>query len=179
MVYQECFRGEASLHCTPPTTWRIPASARSRAVLQRSLPHCVRVFRRVARGRHAMVYAIEEQELRVRKRLEVKSRRFERGILFRWMVRDDGDGRRAVRGRRAAWHMFAWLPAALLGAAAWGAEEVHTVPYVPSASSVGHAGDRSDREPVVAVSGEVSGGGGGRRGSASRDGSADAGRDAR
>ena len=87
-----------------------------------------------------MVYAIEEQELRVRKRLEVKSRRFERGILFRWMVRDDGDGRRAVRGRRAAWHMFAWLPAALLGAAAWCAEELHTVPYVPSASSEGHAG---------------------------------------
>ena len=36
--------------------------------------------------------------------------------------------------------MFAWLPAALLGMAAWGAEEAHTVPYVPSASSEGHAG---------------------------------------
>ena len=49
------------------------------------------------------------------------------------------------RGRGAAvvwsrWHMFAWLPAALLGMAAWGAEETHTVPYVPSASSEGHAG---------------------------------------
>ena len=103
-----------------------------------------------------MVYAIEEQELRVRKRLEVKSRRFERGILFRWMVRDDGDGRRAVRGRRAAWHMFAWLPAALLGAAAWCAEELHTVPYVPSASSEGHAGvvrieSRSSRSGEVRV----------------------------
>ena len=103
-----------------------------------------------------MVYAIEEQELRVRKRLEVKSRRFERGILFRWMVRDDGDGRRAVRGRRAAWHMFAWLPAALLGAAAWCAEEAHTVPYVPSASSEGHAGvvrieSRSSRSGEVRV----------------------------
>ena len=103
-----------------------------------------------------MVYALEEQELRVRKRLEVKSRRFERGILFRWMVRDDGDGRRAVRGRRAAWHMFAWLPAALLGAAAWCAEELHTVPYVPSASSEGHAGvvrieSRSSRSGEVRV----------------------------
>ena len=36
--------------------------------------------------------------------------------------------------------MFAWLPAALLGMAAWCAEEVHTVPYVPSAASEGHAG---------------------------------------
>ena len=36
--------------------------------------------------------------------------------------------------------MFAWLPAALLGMAAWGAKEAHTVPYVPSASSEGHAG---------------------------------------
>ena len=36
--------------------------------------------------------------------------------------------------------MFAWLPAALLGAAAWCAEEVHTVPYVPSAAAEGHAG---------------------------------------
>ena len=103
-----------------------------------------------------MVYAIEEQELRVRKRLEVKSRRFERGILFRWMVRDDGDGRRAVRGRRAAWHMFAWLPAALLGAAAWCAEELHTVPYVPSAAAEGHAGlvrieSRSSRSGEVRV----------------------------
>ena len=49
------------------------------------------------------------------------------------------------RGRGAAvvwsrWQMFAWLPAALLGMAAWGAEETHTVPYVPSASSEGHAG---------------------------------------
>ena len=36
--------------------------------------------------------------------------------------------------------MFAWLPAALLGMAAWCAESMHTVPYVPSASSEGHAG---------------------------------------
>ena len=36
--------------------------------------------------------------------------------------------------------MFAWLPAALLGMAAWGAEEAHTVPYVPSAAAEGHAG---------------------------------------
>ena len=36
--------------------------------------------------------------------------------------------------------MFAWLPAALLGMAAWCAESEHTVPYVPSASSEGHAG---------------------------------------
>ena len=36
--------------------------------------------------------------------------------------------------------MFGWLPAALLGMAAWGSEDAHTVPYVPSASSEGHAG---------------------------------------
>ena len=36
--------------------------------------------------------------------------------------------------------MFAWLPAAVLGMAAWGAEELHTVPYAPSAAAEGHAG---------------------------------------
>ena len=36
--------------------------------------------------------------------------------------------------------MFAWLPAAILGMAAWGSEDAHTVPYVPSAASEGHAG---------------------------------------
>ena len=36
--------------------------------------------------------------------------------------------------------MFGWLPAALLGMAAWGSEDAHTVPYVPSAASEGHAG---------------------------------------
>ncbi len=36
--------------------------------------------------------------------------------------------------------MFARMAVALFGLFAWGAEEVHTVPYVPSASSQGHAG---------------------------------------
>ena len=55
--------------------------------------------------------------------------------------------------------MFAWLPAALVGMSAWGAEEAHTVPYVPSASSEGHTGlvriesrsSRSGQVRVVAV----------------------------
>ncbi len=64
------------------------------------------------------------------------------------------------RGRGAAvvwsrWRRFAWLPAALLGMAAWCAEEVHTVPYVPSASSEGHAG-AVRIESRSGVSGEVS-----------------------
>ena len=88
------------------------------------------------------------------------------------------------RGRRAAvvwsrWHMFAWLPAAVLGMAAWGAEEAHTVPYVPSAAAEGYAGlvrieSRSARVRaqvrVVAVDDA-----GQRRGG----GSSDAGREAR
>ena len=46
--------------------------------------------------------------------------------------------------------------AALLGTFAWGAEEAHTVPYVPSASSEGHAGlvrieSRSSRSGEVRV----------------------------
>ena len=52
-------------------------------------------------------------------------------------------GRRRVRRAAVAWstrHIFAWLPATVLGMAAWGAEETHTVPYVPSAASEGHAG---------------------------------------
>ena len=36
--------------------------------------------------------------------------------------------------------MFARMAVALFGTLAWAAESVHTVPYVPSASSVGHAG---------------------------------------
>ena len=36
--------------------------------------------------------------------------------------------------------MFAWLPAAVMGMAAWVAEEAHTVPYVPSAAAEGYAG---------------------------------------
>ena len=36
--------------------------------------------------------------------------------------------------------MFARMAVALFGTLAWGAEEAHTVPYVPSASSEGHAG---------------------------------------
>ena len=36
--------------------------------------------------------------------------------------------------------MFARMAVALFGLFAWGAEEVHTVPHVPSASSQGHAG---------------------------------------
>ena len=64
------------------------------------------------------------------------------------------------RGRGTAvvwsrWHMFAWLPAALLGMAAWGAEEAHTVPYVPSAAAEGHAGVVRI-ESRSGVSGEVS-----------------------
>ena len=51
--------------------------------------------------------------------------------------------------------MFAWLPAALLGMAAWGAEEAHTVPYVPSAAAEGHAGVVRI-ESRSGVSGEVS-----------------------
>ena len=52
-------------------------------------------------------------------------------------------GRRRVRRAAVAWsrwHVLAWLPAAAVGMAAWGAEEAHTVPYVPSASSEGRAG---------------------------------------
>ena len=64
------------------------------------------------------------------------------------------------RGRGTAvvwsrWHMFAWLPAALLGMAAWVAEEAHTVPYVPSAAAEGHAGVVRI-ESRSGVSGEVS-----------------------
>ena len=52
-------------------------------------------------------------------------------------------GRRRVRraaGAWSRWHVLAWLPAAALGMAAWGAEEAHTVPYLPSAAAEGHAG---------------------------------------
>ncbi len=49
------------------------------------------------------------------------------------------------RGRRAAvgwstWSVFAVLSVELSGMGAWGGEESHTVPYVPSASSEGHPG---------------------------------------
>ena len=52
-------------------------------------------------------------------------------------------GRR--RGRDGAvgwstWSVFAVLSVGLFGMPAWGAEETHTVPYVPSASSEGRAG---------------------------------------
>ena len=52
-------------------------------------------------------------------------------------------GCRRVRRTAVAWsrwHVLAWLPAAALGMAAWGAEEAHTVPYLPSAAAEGHAG---------------------------------------
>ena len=68
------------------------------------------------------------------------------------------------RGRGAAvvwsrWSVFAVLSVGLFGMSAWGAEEAHTVPYVPSAASEGHAGlvriesrsSRSGQVRVVAV----------------------------
>ena len=63
-------------------------------------------------------------------------------------------------GRGAAveclsWPVFARMAAVLLASTcAWGAEDVHTVPYVPSASSEGHAG-LVRVESRSAVSGEV------------------------
>ncbi len=50
--------------------------------------------------------------------------------------------------------MFARMAASLIGLIAWGAESVHTVPYVPSASSEGHAGVVRI-ESRSAVAGEV------------------------
>ena len=51
-------------------------------------------------------------------------------------------GDRAEPGERGVGRsgMFARMAVALFGLFAWGAEEVHTVPHVPSASSQGHAG---------------------------------------
>ena len=40
----------------------------------------------------------------------------------------------------STWRMFARMAVALFGTLAWGAEKAHTVPYVPSAASEGHAG---------------------------------------
>ena len=51
--------------------------------------------------------------------------------------------------------MFALLAALLFGMGAWAAESVHTIPYVPSASSEGHAGVVRI-ESRSGVSGEVS-----------------------
>ncbi len=67
-----------------------------------------------------------------------------------------GSGGRGIGG---VFGMFGWLSAALFGMCAWGAVAVHTVPYVPSASSAPHAGvvriesrsARSGRVRVVAV----------------------------
>ena len=54
-----------------------------------------------------------------------------------------------------SWPVFARMAAVLLASTcAWGAEDVHTVPYVPSASSEGHAG-LVRVESRSAVSGEV------------------------
>ena len=53
------------------------------------------------------------------------------------------------------WPVFARMATVLLASTcAWGAEDVHTVPYVPSASSEGHAG-LVRVESRSAVSGEV------------------------
>ena len=40
----------------------------------------------------------------------------------------------------STWRMFARMAVALFGTLTWGAEKAHTVPYVPSAASEGHAG---------------------------------------
>ena len=65
---------------------------------------------------------------------------------FRGLVFDRASAEWRCRlGRGAAvgwptWRMFARMAVALFGTLAWAAESVHTVPYVPSAASVGHAG---------------------------------------
>ena len=65
-------------------------------------------------------------------------------------------GDRAEPGERGVGRsgMFARMAVALFGLFAWGAEEVHTVPHVPSASSQGHAGVVRI-ESRSAVAGEV------------------------
>ena len=80
---------------------------------------------------------------------------------FRGLVFDRASAEWRCRlGRGAAvgwptWRMFARMAVALFGTLAWAAESVHTVPYVPSASSVGHAGIVRI-ESRSGVSGEVS-----------------------
>ena len=64
----------------------------------------------------------------------------------------EGAGGRGIGG---VFGMFARLAVALFGMCVWGAEESHTVPYVPSASSEGHAGVVRI-ESRSGVSGEVS-----------------------
>ena len=80
---------------------------------------------------------------------------------FRGLVFDRASAEWWCRlGRGAAvgwptWRMFARMAVALFGTLAWAAESVHTVPYVPSAASVGHAG-LVRIESRSGVSGEVS-----------------------
>ena len=66
-----------------------------------------------------------------------------------------GNGRRAAVGWSTR-RMFARMAVAVCGTCAWCAEEAHTVPYVPSASSEGYAGlvrieSRSPRSGEVRV----------------------------
>ena len=85
----------------------------------------------------------------------------ERSIELETIAVDDRLGRRdggADPGERGVVRlgMFARMAAGLFGLFAWGAESAHTVPYVPSASSEGHAGlvrieSRSSRSGEVRV----------------------------